>query len=229
MAGEHHPAAGEPAEQIHDAQDVGIPVIGDELEGRGAKGKARANPQKRQNRAGQERQRPIDPNQADNDQEHDDEKRLGFTKQVRRLDLGKSPGDLSGDIESQEQGHQHRVQPASPGHVNQHGKVHHLIGEGVDRLPLHGVQVALAGNLPVGDIGNHPEGKEEKTKPRIAHMQEDHGEKPHRISGPTDGVGMEQGVATDPCDLLGGSQQPDHDVALRSQHQQNRKRDLNQD
>ncbi len=31
--GQDHPAAGQPADQVHQAQDVGVPVVGNEFEG----------------------------------------------------------------------------------------------------------------------------------------------------------------------------------------------------
>ena len=46
-AGKDHPASGEPAHQVHQAQDVGVPVVGDELEGRGAEGQKGAHAQER--------------------------------------------------------------------------------------------------------------------------------------------------------------------------------------
>lgn len=120
----------------------------------------------------------------------------------------------------------------APGHVNKHGRILQFIGEGINRLTLLGVQIAVAGDIAIddiSDISDHPEGEEEETKARVAHVQKGHGDNPHGITSPADGVGMKSGVSAEPRDLLRCSQQPNYGKALRAQHQQNRNRDLNQD
>ena len=228
MPGEDHPAPGQAAHQVEDTEDIGIPVVGDKLEKGGTESQGGDHAHQRLNGSAQKRQGAVDPFQADDDQQNHDQKGLGLTEEVGCLDLDKIAGELAGNIEGQKEANEVRVEPAPPGEINQHGRVHELIGEGIDGLPLLRVKVTLAGNITIGDVGNHPEGEEQKTQLRVAHVQKSGGHKAHGITGPADGIGVEPGMRTHPGHLGRGSQKIGNGKALGTQHQQHRKSDFNE-